>query len=362
MDGTPKIAFRADAGVQIGHGHVMRCLTLADELAAHGARCTFMTRPQDGDLCAAIEDRGHFVYRLGTCEDGYGDHPDPPAHASWLGRSWRIDATECRALLEGIAPDWLVVDHYALDTEWQSVATPKNTKLMVIDDLADRPHQADILLDQNFGRDARAYCSLVPTDCRILVGPQYALLRPEFARHRPLALARREKMEPRQLLVTMGGVDKENVTGQVLTALSKVPQIGALSVNVLLSQSAPWHDAVKQQASEIGLHVKILKSPTNIAEIMTQADFCIGSVGSTALERCALGLPTLQIPIASNQVFTAARMHDEGIAFALPSPDDPEFLDAIDQSMKFLLSRSTYLTVARRAASHVDGSRNGRVE
>src|SRR5690606_2585434 len=140
-------------------------------------------------------------------------------HSHWLGATQTQDAAGCVPILAKLNPDWLIVDHYALDARWERALKPHYRKLMVIDDLADRPHQCDLLLDQTFGRDAEDYQTWVPANCRLLCGSHYALLRPEFAALRPYSLARRATPQLRQLLITMGGVDKDNATGQVLEAL-----------------------------------------------------------------------------------------------------------------------------------------------
>ena len=182
-----EIAFRADASLEIGTGHVMRCLTLARSLRETGVACQFITRSLPGHMGDRIADEG---FDLTLLPAPRGPAPDgPPAHARWAGVDWEQDAAETRAVL-GAAPDWLVIDHYAFDARWQRATCPAGTKLMVIDDLADRPHVCDLLLDQNLGHDPRNYDGLVPDDCTRLIGPSYALLRPEFAEARGEALAR----------------------------------------------------------------------------------------------------------------------------------------------------------------------------
>lgn len=141
------------------------------------------------------------------------------AHAHWLPVSQAQDANDTAQALADRTWDWLVVDHYALDARWEGKVRPSCRFLMVIDDLADRPHACDLLLDQTFGRKEEDYCSLVPANCRLLCGSNYALLRPEFAATRPYSLQRRIRPVLRELLITMGGIDKDNATGQVLLAL-----------------------------------------------------------------------------------------------------------------------------------------------
>ena len=229
------VVFRTDASIQIGTGHVMRCLTLAGTLQTQGATCHFICREHAGNLIELLEGRGFTTHRL-TQEEGNIDIAVDPgaepelAHAHWLGASWREDSESCQPILAELSPDWLVIDHYALDQRWERSVldsiTGSRSQLLVIDDLADRPHRADVLLDQNFGRAPSDYADLMPAGCDIRIGPAHALLRPEFARLRPRALARREALKrPETLLITLGGIDKDNVTGVVLDALARAPDV-----------------------------------------------------------------------------------------------------------------------------------------
>ncbi len=217
-----KVAIRADASLQIGTGHVMRCLTLAEVLRQQGDEVEFICRAHEGNLLERIQQQGFKTHELcpaiegqanGTCkkETLYGE--------VWLGSTQEQDAEQCKPILETMKPEWLIVDHYAIDQTWQILLKGSYKKLMVIDDLADRKHQCDILLDQTYGRKQGDYIALVPKDCQMLLGSQYALLRPEFAQWREYSLKRRANPELKKLLITMGGVDLDNVTSEVLDIL-----------------------------------------------------------------------------------------------------------------------------------------------
>lgn len=212
---TRRVLFRTDASVTMGIGHVMRCLTLADALRASGAECRFVTRDLPGHLAAVIAQRGFAVSLLPAPS---GPVPvDPPAHAAWAGVSWQQDLADTLSVLP--QADWLVVDHYALDARWQQGLRDRVGRIMVIDDLADRPHAAALLLDQNLGREAADYDGLLPETCHRLTGPRFALLRPEFAALREAVLARRQTPRLAHLLITMGGMDAIDATSNVLRAL-----------------------------------------------------------------------------------------------------------------------------------------------
>lgn len=298
-----RIAFRTDASLDIGTGHVMRCLTLADALCARGATAHFICRAHDGHLMDLIHARGHQVTALPRHPTGQAD--TTPLHARWLGTDWATDARETLSALNGPPADWLVVDHYALDARWENALRPACQRLMVIDDLADRPHHGDLLLDQNLGRAASDYVGLVPTSCAALTGPRYALLRPEFAARRAQSLARRNPTRLHRLLVTLGGVDKDNATTRVLQALRHSQLPASCQITVVMGPHAPWLAEVQIQAAQMPWATGVLVSVNHMAELMAQSDLAIGAAGSTNWERCCLGLPCLLLVLADNQQSSA---------------------------------------------------------
>lgn len=308
-----KVAFRADASLRIGSGHVMRCLTLADALKAKGAQCHFISRAYPGHLLEAIHQRGYKINSLvapvihaqkaiKTIAITVPDPQQEPAHAAWLGSTWQADAQETAAILADLQPDWLVVDHYALDQRWEQALAPHYRQLLVIDDLADRPHRGDLLLDQNLGRQPEHYAPWVPAHCQVLTGPQYALLRPEFAELRPYSLQRRQSQPGlRQLLITMGGVDQPNATGQVLQALKTCALPADCQITVVMGLTAPWLQNVRELAAQMPWPTEVVVNVNDMARRMADSDLAIGAAGSTSWERCCLGLPTLMVVLAENQ-------------------------------------------------------------
>ena len=308
-----KVALRADASLQMGSGHVMRCLTLAEALKAQGADCHFISREHPGHLLEAIHQRGYKVNSLvahvehaqsaiKTIAIDVPDLQQEPAHAAWLGSTWQADAQETAAILADLQPDWLVVDHYALDQRWEEALAPYYRKLLVIDDLADRLHCCDLLLDQNLGSEPEHYAPLVPARCQVLTGPQYALLRPEFAALRPYSLQRRQAQPAlRQLLITMGGVDQPNATGQVLQALKTCALPADCRITVVMGLTALWLQNVRELAAQMPWPTEVVVNVNDMARRMADSDLAIGAAGSTSWERCCLGLPTLMVVLAENQ-------------------------------------------------------------
>lgn len=314
---TLRIAFRTDASLQMGSGHVMRCLTLADALRAKGAQCHFISRAHPGHLMEVIRQRGHVANSLvapvqqaqaaikigsTTVQDWQPNQLYKSAHAAWLGSTWETDAQETAAVLASLQPDWLVVDHYALDQRWEDALATHYRQLLVVDDLADRPHRCNLLLDQNLGRQTQDYEGLVPTHCQVLTGPHYALLRPEFAALRPYSLQRRQAQPAlRQLLITMGGVDQPNATGQVLQALKPCVLPHACRITVVMGLTAPWLQDVQKLAALMPWPTEVVGNVNDMAQRMADSDLAIGAAGSTSWERCCLGLPTLMVVLAANQ-------------------------------------------------------------
>ncbi|TDX32166.1 UDP-2,4-diacetamido-2,4,6-trideoxy-beta-L-altropyranose hydrolase [Modicisalibacter xianhensis] len=332
----------------------MRCLTLADELSRRGGVCHFLCRAHQGHLMDAIQARGYQMHRLPKaasaelCPDRQA-----PAHAAWLGTDWVSDSHHSREVLEGLAPSWLVVDHYALDVRWERHAVPEGVKLLAIDDLADRPHHADVLLDQNLGRDPADYAGLVPAHCQVLAGPRYALLRPEFAQWRAASLARRATPALGRVLVTMGGVDKDNVTGRIMTMLKECNLPDGCTISVVMGTNAPWLEAVRELAETMPWPTEVAVGVQDMARRMAQADLAIGAAGSTSWERCCLGLPTLMVVLADNQFGIARALHRQGAALTLGhSQTLAEFRHALSHCM----NQEALRNMSQRAATVVDGA------
>jgi UDP-2,4-diacetamido-2,4,6-trideoxy-beta-L-altropyranose hydrolase len=314
-----KIAFRTDASLQIGTGHVMRCLTLADTLRERGARCTFICRPHSGHLLDMVTQRGHHALALPNGGTTTHHMPADLAHATWLCSDWQTDAQQTSEALGNDIVDWLVVDHYAMDQRWEQALRPHCQHLMVIDDLADRAHDCDVLLDQNLGRSIQDYGGLLKPHTATYFGPQYALLRPEFAQLRSQSLARRVEPKLKHLLITMGGVDNDNVTCQVLKGLSACHLPPDLRITVVMGPHAPYLAGVHQQAAQMPWPTQVLVGVNAMAQLMVDSDLCIGAAGGTSWERCCLGLPTLLLVLADNQLPGAQALEKAGAALDVGS-------------------------------------------
>lgn len=351
-----RVLVRADASLAIGSGHVMRCLTLADALQECGAEVHFASRALQGHLIQLISERGHVAHALPEPRVPFESRPDL-AHASWLQVDEARDLSETEEVLDGIGgADLLVIDNYALDARWESAMRRRAGRILAIDDLADRQHDADWLLDQNLvaGMHGR-YDGLVPSCCTKLLGPHYALLRPEFARYRA-ALQSRDGVVHR-LLVSLGGVDADNLTIRVLDAL-EILEV-RLQVDVVAGVASPHARFLRGRcAAHPGW--RLHQATSQMAELMVEADFAVGAGGATTWERACLGLPALILVLGENQRQAALAMRSSGCAEIVASEEATA--ERLAEAIADLLAAPQRLRdMARRNLDLVDGLGVGRV-
>ncbi|ETX12597.1 pseudaminic acid biosynthesis protein PseG [Marinomonas ushuaiensis DSM 15871] len=317
-----KVVIRTDASLHIGSGHVMRCLVLADAFKRAGHTVTFATRPQKGDLIGLIKQRGFSV-----CELNLPSHWLEPTtaadYAAWLQVDERQDAQDCMSQLNNV--DLVVVDHYGIGIKWhQSVKSQHRCKIMVIDDLV-REHAADLIVDQTLLRTPNEYQLLNPT-AHILSGTDYAIIHPDFAELHTDSLVGKELKNKPRVLVSMGGVDAPNATLQVLKAL-KCDFSEPPLVTVLLSARAPHYQQVKRFSEQEKDWVTHIDFVENMAGFMAQYDMAIGAPGSTSWERACLGIPSIIIALADNQLTICKKLSDVGAAISVD-------LGSIDNDLK----------------------------
>lgn len=272
------ILVRADASSHIGLGHVARCLALAAVLRERGAAVSFACRALPGFDPALITARGFPLIDL-------------PAEGDDL------------AALGGRWFDWLVIDHYGIERAWERAARAIARRIAVIDDLANRAHHADLLLDQNLTATAAAYHPLLNPECERLLGPRYALLRQEFS-----APAQPRPATVRHVLVSFGGFDVAGMALKTLEALAPFPD---LPVTLLAGHGHPHRERLQACARQRPAW-RVLDYSPNIGALMREADLFIGAGGGTTWERAALGVPSLCVAVADNQVKNAEALAREG--------------------------------------------------
>ncbi|HMM19534.1 MAG TPA: UDP-2,4-diacetamido-2,4,6-trideoxy-beta-L-altropyranose hydrolase [Selenomonadales bacterium] len=276
------IAIRTDSSVTIGSGHVMRCFTLADLLADKGHRVYFICRDLPGNMSNMLVARGYPVFLL-PGEDFNGVQ----------------DAAQTAALLAEQKPDWLITDHYQIDEKWEALQRRYVGSIMAIDDLADRKHDCDLLLDQNLYQNQGArYEGLVPSNCRKLLGPRFVLLRKEFDEAR-------RRLKPRtgnisRILLFFGGSDPDNVTAKALKAF-ELFDYDDICLDVVVGEMNPNKQQIEEDCSRLK-NARYYCQVDNMASLMLEADLAIGAGGTATWERSCLGLPCITLLIAENQV------------------------------------------------------------
>jgi UDP-2,4-diacetamido-2,4,6-trideoxy-beta-L-altropyranose hydrolase len=316
---------------------VTRCLALADALTTRGWRCVFAVSAETAPTVPHLKRVQHGVHVLPA-----GREADSTALWSSIDEGCSL----------------LVIDDYRLGARYEASCRPVASRILVIDDLANRPHDCDILLDQNLGRSCRDYEALVPCSALVLVGASFALLRPEFAAARPAALSRRRPGIPVQrILISLGLTDLGGITARVVRAALDARTGATLDVVVSdRAESLPYLRSLESASHDIVLHV----NPSNMSQLMINADLAIGAAGATSWERCCLGLPTILITLADNQRFVARSLAEAGAVKLLENTDG--FEPALTNTLRDLWqSEGMRLSLARAAARTVDGKGTERV-
>ncbi|WP_409283806.1 UDP-2,4-diacetamido-2,4,6-trideoxy-beta-L-altropyranose hydrolase [Pseudomonas protegens] len=337
-----RVLIRADASPAIGSGHVARCLTLAQELRRQGASVAFACRRLSGHRLEALQAEGFQTFEL---PERYADeHPELGIETPL---PWQADiAALQQALATEPAFDWVLVDHYGLDHQWQRAARQWAPRIAAIDDLANRRHAVDLLLDQNFSGSAQAYAGLHDEHCRTLFGPHFALLRDEF--RRPAIPVR---PQPRRVLVNFGGFDAAGQTHKAMLALADFHQ---LQVDFVAGSGNPDWQAMQALAAERP-HWRLHSYVKNFAALLAEADLCLGAGGGTSWERAVLGVPTLCITVAGNQELNA-RLLAEACAHLYLGPCEQVSVEQVRQAVSLLLDNPWLRhSLARRARELVDG-------
>lgn len=347
-----KVVFRVDASVQMGTGHLMRCLTLAEALRARGVQTHFICREHVGNLIALLQQKTMPISVLPA--PAIKDTAHGEDYSVWLGVTQTEDAEQTIKALNGKKPDWLVADHYGLDMDWEKRLRPHVGRLMVIDDLANRHHDCDVLLDQNYSAEGeQRYSNFVTPLCKVLLGPSYALLRKEFQ-------TMRERLEPRahelkKILVFFTAGDDQ---GETLKAMQGIELFGKVEcVDVVVGQSNPSNIEISKKCDELrwGYHCQVDYMPKLIA----QADLVIGAGGSSNWERCALGAPALVVILAANQAPIAQALGRAGVIYNLgwshdlQATDYANALNTLDHDRLAAMSEKALALVDAKGADRI---------
>ena len=282
-----RIAIRVDASLTIGSGHVMRCLALANYLAAYKAECLFLCGDYAGNMNAYIQGQGFLVVELPASTSNDASVANKVIADHW-GRA-----------------DWLVVDHYQLASDWESTLRDSVDQIMVIDDLANRSHDCDVLLDQGRASET-AYADWVNDKTKLLIGPKYALLRPDFLEWRKSSYLKRQSFpnshgKQIRILISLGGSDIDNYTQRILNVLTECFPVECFFLQIIVGSQYQSVDLLKKHIAMSHHKVEMLSAVNNMAELMTGVDLVIGAAGISSWERCSLGVPAITLCVAENQ-------------------------------------------------------------
>jgi UDP-2,4-diacetamido-2,4,6-trideoxy-beta-L-altropyranose hydrolase len=339
------IVFRCDASLKIGIGHVMRCMALAMQMRKDNFNVIFVCRDHDGNLIEFIG-KTFQVYTLKSDLDASQAANDN--YGNWLGVSQEFDAKQTLEIIHKIAPQLIIVDHYALDEAWELyIKSHAVIEICVIDDLANRRHCSDYLIDQTLNRQPEEYASFVPNSTKLLCGINFALVRDEFAVYRQRSLVRRRDFQLKRVLISIGGTDPTNISKAIMDEILNVCRQLEIQIDLVLGHNNPWVSSfISFQRKNKDL-LRIIQSTNNMAEIMTAADIAIGASGTSSWERCVLGLPTIQIIQVENQ---------RDIALALERVGAVKLVHEIDQITPLIERAGTWMhNVSEKAKTICDG-------
>lgn len=339
---------RADSGVQLGNGHVMRCLVLAEALRARGHNVLFVLRDLPGNLSDHIKAKGfpcELLGQLPASQEVDAEYTHKAATKTW-----------------GQEADGVVVDQYDFDRRWHAYFFSRDYRILVIDDLADRPLLAHWVLDQTLGRAEQDYTPRISSHCQLLLGTRFCLLRPEF-RLKPadvLDLRRRliaEKNQQRgwKILVSLGGTDPDNHAGAVLETLRKFTSVERITL--VMGWHAP-HLPTMQTLALQDNRVEVLVGVDNMAELLLMHDLAIGAGGTSAWERCAVGLPCITLQLADNQRQVVANLKQAGAIQYLPDAAD---VAAMAACLSRFEDSDFYLEHVERCLAVCDGQGTERI-
>lgn len=348
-----RIGIRVDSSNQIGYGHLIRCLALASELTRRGHLCIFICLEFEGNSIGLLKS---FGYRVLSSK--------PNSKISVMNLNQAINYDDSKNTLDILLNqnfDWLVIDHYFINSKWEKLASKYCRKILVIDDFFDREHYCDIFLNPNKTLDTEEIeIKKFPTKCRLLVGPKYALLREGFSGARTTANMKfRQISEIRNILVMTGGVDQFNIANSILMGLNQCIMLKNLNITVILGSGSPGLEGVKSFTKAIHINsISVLCDVSEVHKLMQGVDFVISTAGSTAWEICCLGLASILIPVTNNQKRISCYLNEVGAAIEL-HPN--EVIMGLKEVFAGVLSLERIHAMQSVAASVVDGLGAARV-
>ncbi len=315
------LVFRADSGDTVGWGHTIRCFALAKKFQEKNFKISFIVKKYPNHISNFLEKQGFDIFYLNNKQ-----------------YYWKSDAKQTQKIIQKIGDvDFLIVDNYRLKIKWEKFLKPHVKKLIVIDDMTLRNHECDLLLDQNYYENIeKLYSKLIPKECRLLIGPKFALIRDEFYQKRK----KRKKRdgEINRILVSFGG---SNYIDDIIKTMNGIKGLKNNKIKVdLLIPNLNKDDMKIQKLFSKFVNITIHHKNFNMSELMNQADLSIGAGGSSTWERCCLGLPSIVSIFAKNQLQLTEEMAKYGFVINLGMSkkiSSQDYTDAIKNLNKFIL-------------------------
>lgn len=346
-----EVAIRLDASRLIGLGHLKRCLALADALREQGSRVRIFARASDLDLQPMVVAAGHALHSLPGAPAAVGAR----CHRNWLAVSGQADAADTLSALatSGAPAQVVVVDHYAIDATWHdAVRAATGAAIVVVDDLADRPLAADLVIDHNPARDHHAkYAAVLKREAQLLGGPSYALLDAVYLAQQPRPWQR----EVQRIGIFMGGTDP---LGHSLLAWKACREHARWPgpIEIAATSAHTQLDALRALVAHDPLTTVWLDAP-NLAAFHSSHDLQIGAGGGALWERCVLGVPTIAVMTAANQRLSVPLLADQGVVAGFDAIEPgPATAAALGDRVAWLIaSPEERAAMRRRSMSWVDG-------
>ncbi len=288
--------FRCDANADIGGGHVVRSMGLAEALERDGWTVGFAV---SSATLSAVPDLGRHGWAV---VEGFDGTDEAKRYVTeWPG---------------GV--DLAIIDHYERNEVDEAALAGWAARRLVLDDCPIRKHACEFLVDQTIGRSPQDYAGLVPEFCRTFAGAFFAILRPDFARFRSRLIPAAAGLN--RIVVSFGMIDAANMSATVLDGLAQGGFSGA--VDVVVGPAAPHLEALRRTVAErphphssLELHAGL--DANAMASLLARSDLAIGAPGSSTYERCCLGVPSLLVTIADNQRDNMVALENAGAARAL---------------------------------------------
>lgn len=350
-----KIIFRTDASLQIGNGHLVRCLNLARSLKKLNVECIFICRNFKNKLFGTIRKESFKLILLPIVDlesNKQIKFKKKFSYFDFYKLNWQQDAEETIKALEEEQVDLLIIDHYEIDAKWEKKLRKYTKKIMAIDDLNNRSHDCDFFLNQNLGSKEIIYQNLLPSKCKQFHGPKFALLNPIYSSTR-LNLINRLGRINRTLIYFGGGNDSIKLTEMAIEIFSN-PELINIKLDIVINSNIDGLFKIEKIASKRGL-IKIHHDLPDLAKLMLNADLAIGAGGSTTWERCCMGLPSIIVVSADNQKLSSDNMSLLGAACVF-YPNKTLKTQIKNAIIKLQKNFNIYKNMSNQALSICDGN------